>query len=629
MQNEAVLVLFFFMWYMLIFVSILFCISGLDDFFFDIYYWIRHLTRHYKKKYRHYTDLTYRQLSEVPKKNIAIMTACWHEAGVIEVMLKNNCANIDYKNYHFFVGVYPNDPDTILSVQAAALADPRIHCIIGDTPGPTNKASNLNQIYQYIKKYEHTSGNKIDIFVIHDSEDIIHPLSLKLYNYLMPRVDMIQIPVFPLAVSHFNFTHWVYNDEFAEVHTKDIIVREAIKGFVPSAGVGTAFSARAMKKLVHDNHGVPFSTHTLTEDYSTALHLRATGGLRDIFLTQRIKRSYWRKKYLLFGPYVQRKRYEYVATRELFPMTYTQAVRQKTRWILGIAIQEWAHSGWNFDRRVFYTLLHDRKATITHLINFLGYIVFGFWIIYPFWSFIRPQYPTLRDQLYNHPWAWGLIILASFLMLNRLFQHMIATYRVYGLIAAFLSIPRVFYANVINAHALLRAYNQFFNATRKKAPARWDKTDHQYPGSHILTAYKTRLGDMVIKQGKITLSQLEELLAEQNKTGEPLGELLKNNHYITEEELMQMLADQYHIPLISDTEFTLLANENIPSLSHRDYAWLLSHECYPIRYEAEKNELLITISDPSNEWLLADVLHHLPKFKVSFGLYKAGNLDKG
>ena len=31
--------------------------------------------------------------------------------------------------------------------------------------------------------------------VLHDSEDVLHPLELKFFNYLLPRKDMIQLPV--------------------------------------------------------------------------------------------------------------------------------------------------------------------------------------------------------------------------------------------------------------------------------------------------------------------------------------------------------------------------------------------------------------------------------------------------
>jgi len=47
-------------------------------------------------------------------------------------------------------------------------------------------------------------------------------------------------------------------DEFAELHAKDILVREAIARQVPSAGVGTCFSRRAVMALLADGEGVAF-----------------------------------------------------------------------------------------------------------------------------------------------------------------------------------------------------------------------------------------------------------------------------------------------------------------------------------------------------------------------------------
>ena len=36
---------------------------------------------------------------DMPESNIAIMVACWNEAGVIDIMLKHNTLAIDYQNY--------------------------------------------------------------------------------------------------------------------------------------------------------------------------------------------------------------------------------------------------------------------------------------------------------------------------------------------------------------------------------------------------------------------------------------------------------------------------------------------------------------------------------------------------
>lgn len=627
-MNDIVLIVFFFMWYLLIFASILFTISGLDDFFIDIYYWRRFFKRKKNYKKHEYPSLTYQQLSGHLEKKIAIMTPCWHEANIIDVMLKNNCSVIDYKEYCFFVGVYPNDPETIASVEKAAKVYPQIQCVIGSDPGPTNKGSNLNHIFNYIKKYEQEKNIHFDIFVLHDSEDIIHPLSLKLYNYLIPRKDMIQIPVFPLEVGYLHFTHWIYNDEFAEIHTKDIIVRESFKGLVPSAGVGTAFARTAMDKLAKENPtGLgPFPNNTLTEDYSTALQLRAAN-CSQIFLVQAIKRSFWVKKYGFFGKYVMRVQNEFIATRELFPMHYSKAVRQKARWILGISIQEWINSGWNFDSHTVYTLIHDRKALFTHLINVLGYFIFLFWVIYGIWSKTHPNYPLLQDQLNYHPWVWILIVFTTLMMINRIIQRIISVYRVYGPIPAILSMPRLLYGNIVNLHALLRAYNLFFLTNSKSKPTTWDKTEHEYPGTHVFVPYKIRLGDLLVKKKIISLAQLQDLLAEQNTTGEQLGSLLMEKKFLTEDELTVLLAEQNQLPIIPKTNFKILPVEAITGITPVQYKWLIKHHCLPYQFDEQRKILTLAIRDPSNEKLVLEARHLLKNYEVHFAI-RIGDIEK-
>src|SRR5436189_6252701 len=116
MANEYVLILYYIMWGLLVFTSIAFLVSGLDDLFFDLYYWISYFVRLWTL--RHAKKLTYERLSLLPEKNIAVMIPCWHEAGVIEQMLSFNVSRLDYAHYDLFVGVYPNDPLTIASVQS-------------------------------------------------------------------------------------------------------------------------------------------------------------------------------------------------------------------------------------------------------------------------------------------------------------------------------------------------------------------------------------------------------------------------------------------------------------------------------------------------------------------------------
>jgi adsorption protein B len=122
-----------------------------------------------------------------------------------------------------------------------------------------------------------------EIIALHDAEDILHPLTLQVYNHYVPELlDMGQIPVFPLELPP--LTHWVgnsYLDEFAELHVKDMYSREAIGGVVPSAGVGTAFSRASLEFLAERNGGGPFPEGSLAEDYLVGMELTTGGFLSD------------------------------------------------------------------------------------------------------------------------------------------------------------------------------------------------------------------------------------------------------------------------------------------------------------------------------------------------------------
>ncbi len=590
------LILFDLMWFLLIVIAAVFFLFGLDGVFLDLYYMGYSLFRAIKK--RKYPPLTYEQLANCPEKKIAIIVPCWQEANVIGDMLRHNVRAIDYRNYTLFVGVYANDPETVAVVQEAEKTFSSVCCVIGSNPGPTTKADNLNAMYAYILAQEAKLPERYEIIVLHDSEDMIHPLSLKLYNYLIPRKEMVQIPIFPLAVNYFNFTHWIYNDEFAEYHTKDIIVREAIRGLVPSAGVGTAFARRAIERLTEDNPGkLPFALGHLTEDYNTSLKIRLAN-FKAIFLTQKIWRKQYQRNSFSSRLYL-RKVKEYVATRALFPTEYTKAVRQKARWIIGIAIQEWLETGWKGDFSTRYCLLTDRKSLFTHLVNGLGYVVFLFWVFYAWWQFYHPAYPSLQDQFNHWPLVWYLILGCTIIMVDRLIQRMIATWRVYGIIPALLSVPRTFYANILNLHAVLRAYHLFFfNPVNKKQP-KWEKTEHIFAPSPILRSSDKKLGNYLVEEGYLSEPECVQILSEQLQTGERMGDLLIQKGILSQDQLYQLLAKQYNLQYLPKLP-AILPREQLSGVSAKDYQWMLENQFFPIQLLAEDPELLLAIVDPAN-----------------------------
>src|SRR3546814_7953134 len=73
--------------------------------------------------------------------------------------------------------------------------------------------------------------------------------------------------------------------------------------------------------------GLPFDPGCLTEDYELGLRIGAHGG-RGVFIRMRDDAG------------------DLVCTREYFPATLTAAVRQKARWMTGIALAGWDSLGW-------------------------------------------------------------------------------------------------------------------------------------------------------------------------------------------------------------------------------------------------------------------------------------------
>ena len=172
--------------------------SGLDDLFLDLAYLI---LRFSVRSRNHETRAAHGIVSPQNRSAeplIALLVPCWHEADVIERMLDTNLTAIEYSNYEVWLGVYPNDPDTIACVLAAERRFPRIRHAVCPNNGPTTKADCLNAVYRALERREAATGQRYEIILQHDAEDMIHPQSLLALADACRRFDMVQAPVFPL-----------------------------------------------------------------------------------------------------------------------------------------------------------------------------------------------------------------------------------------------------------------------------------------------------------------------------------------------------------------------------------------------------------------------------------------------
>lgn len=441
----------------LLFAAVGFCIGGVDDLAVDAVYLAR-LLRHRLMRGRR-GAVTMRDLpSREVRGRMAVFVAAWDEAEVIGAMLTSALARIDHPDYRLYVGTYPNDLATTEVVSAIARRDPRVRLVVGTVPGPTTKAACLNTLWHALRADEARDGARVRAVVLHDAEDVIHRDELRLFDRYVDRHMVVQLPVLPLIDPASRLVSGHYADEFAEAHAKQLQVRTALGAAMPLAGVGCAITPAALEAVAAQQGGDPFDPGSLTEDYELGLRIAALGGTGMLA----------RVREYPGGPLV--------AVRAFFPSTIDAAVRQKARWMTGIALAGWDRVGWTrrFDLGEHWMRMRDRRAPAALLVLGAAYLSVIAWaaatLLYHFDSQARPQ-----QQLPAIIFAIDLTLLVWRLAMRAYF-----TGSAYGWRQALWSLPRAFVGNIIALLAARRALSRYVGMLRG-SPIRWDKTAHVFP----------------------------------------------------------------------------------------------------------------------------------------------------
>jgi adsorption protein B len=384
---------------------------------------------------------------------LAVFVPAWDEAEVIGDMLRHALLTFDHPDYRIYVGCYPNDPEGIRVV--GAFRDPRVRLTIMEVPGPTTKADCLNGLWRQMLADEAAEGRRFKAMVLHDAEDVVHRAELKLFDLLIERFDLVQLPVLPLLDRNSRWIAGHYADEFAEAHGKELVVREAIGASIPSAGVGCAFAREALERM--DEGNGPFDADSLTEDYELGLRLRAAGG----------KAAFVRMPAQADLPLV--------VTQEYFPSTIEAAVAQKARWMVGIALSGWDRMGWHGGFAERWMRLRDRQALLAALLLLAAYVSLLLWAAL--------QVLALATGVQPQPVSPGLALLLKLnlaLLAWRLAMRFFFVSRAYGWREGVRAIPRVVVSNLVAMLAARRALFRYLRI-RRTGKSSWDKTRHAFP----------------------------------------------------------------------------------------------------------------------------------------------------
>lgn len=440
---------------LLLFCAFSFAVGAIDDLAVDFYY-LGHRFRRWRDRYRRHRRMSSAELPPADRPGlIAIFVPAWQEDAVIGQMLRLCLERWRGCHYRIYVGCYPNDARTVSEVMNAASGHrDRIRLVINDKDGPTTKADCLNRLWIAMQEDETGQGVRVKAVALHDAEDVVHPDEIRIYDRLIEKKELVQIPVLPLTVKGSRWVSGHYCDEFAESHAKQMVVREALGVGMPSSGVGCAFDRDMLERLMEPGERGPFNRSSLTEDYELGIRIAGHGG-RAMMVRMRDRQG------------------RLVATRSCFPETLTESVRQKARWMNGIALAGWDRIGWNRNWRECWMRLHDRRGIFAAVVLTAAYLSLCLEVVLLLSEVTglyrgKPVDPLLR-----------VLLLANLaVLLWRFVMRFCFVARFYGLREGLYSIPRMFVANIISIIAARRALWDYVRHLRG-APLRWDKTSHK------------------------------------------------------------------------------------------------------------------------------------------------------
>lgn len=384
---------------------------------------------------------------------LAVFVPAWDEAAVIGAMLDMTLDRFGAADCRLYVGCYPNDPATIAAVAVRAARDGRVRPVVCGRPGPTTKADCLNHLWRALLADEAADGVRAKAVVLHDAEDVVHGAEPAIFDRLIERFDLVQLPVLPLIDRRSRWVSGHYADAFSEAHGKTLVVREAIGAAMPSAGVGCAISRVMLGRIADAAGGAPFDPASLTEDYEIGLKVRALGG-RGIFVRMPARGDR-----------------AVVAIREYFPATFDAAVKQKARWMAGIALDGWDRMGWQGGVAERWMRLRDRRAPLAMIVLAGGYAAMALWAAA--WA-AGMAMPAVTG-------AWATLLWANLLLVGwRAAVRMAFVTHAYGWREGVRAVPRMVIGNIVDMAAARRGIGLYLRG-RRDGGMRWEKTAHRFP----------------------------------------------------------------------------------------------------------------------------------------------------
>ena len=309
-----------------------------------------------------------------------------------------------------------------------------------------------------------------------------------------------------------------------------------------------------------------------------------------------------------------------ICVREYFPDTFSTAVRQKSRWIIGIVFQGFKTHKWTSSLTLNYFLWRDRKGAISNFVSFLAMLVMLQLLLLLAYESLWPNAWHFLSIFSGSAWLMTLLWLNFGLMVNRIVQRVIFVTGYYGLTQGLLSVLRLFWGNLINFMANWRALKQVLQHGDPRRVA-WDKTTHDFPSVTGDTRSLRPLGQILLENQVITEEQLDTALRNRVE-GLRLGGSMLMQGLISAEQLAQALAEQNGVAWESIDAW------QIPSslIAEMPASVALHYAVLPLRLE--NDELIVGSEDGIDPVSLAALTRKVGR-KVRYVIVLRGQIVTG
>jgi adsorption protein B len=343
-----------------------------------------------------------------PQKRVAILVPTWKEGTLLKSMIETNTARLQYQNYFWVLGVYPNDIDTLEVARSLEAAQPeKILVVLMDRGGPTFKAHCLNGMLAHLRELAQTDQKFLPEYVmVQGSEDILDPQALVAINGQPANTDLMQFPIVSISVPVKNWFDGSYlTNEYVNRKVSSFGLRQIFGMPIRTVGYQNVFSWKVLTQL-HFTFGQVFEDKANADNDELLVKVSQLGG--------------WQRSLLM-----KNEAGTLLVTKEYYPIELGRSVRQKTRWITGAATYSCPERTFSYLRRAVtsylsrcerVTLSSNNSVLLTWMIGITATVII---------SFSARNSHLVASALHNNVIIQSLIGLNLFLFGMKIYQRIL------------------------------------------------------------------------------------------------------------------------------------------------------------------------------------------------------------